>query len=138
MGGLGGSTDLSGTRLFGVLNLDMIVFGAGTGMGIGGGGTDMFGRTGVTIGTNDIGTGADACDNTVDAAGSICGSGGGNGGGSGGGCCCCCTAACVGGKFGLWETTIGQPLLLLLPLDTIDALGEVCTIACGSARLVAD
>lgn len=83
IGGLGGSTDFSGTRLLCGLNLDMIVLGAGTGIGgMGGGGTDILGRIGVGgIGGTDIGTtGADTCGKIVDAI-SDCGSGGGGGGG---------------------------------------------------------
>lgn len=101
MGGLGGSTDLRGTRLLGALNFDMIVLGAGTGIGIGGGGTDIFGSTGAGgIGADMAGTGMDTGGNTVDVD-SDCGSGGG-----GGGCCtpvCAlvCAAVCAPGKFGL-------------------------------------
>lgn len=124
MGGLGGSTDLSGTRLLGGLNLDMIVLGAGTGIGgMGGGGTDMLGRIGVGgIGGTDMGIGTGTCDvKTVDADSVDCGSGGGGGGGGGG----CCTPGAGAGKFGLCDTTIGQLLL-----DIIEGgLGEVCTPA---------
>lgn len=118
IGGLGGSTDLSGTRLLGGLNLDIIVLGAGTGIGgIGGGGTDMLGRIGVGgIGGTDMGMGADTCcTKTVDTDSADCGSGGGGGGGG--------TPGAGAGKFGLCDT-IGQLL------DIIDGgLGEVCTIA---------
>lgn len=96
IGGLGGSTDLSGTRLLGGLNLDMIVLGAGTGIGgMDGGRIDMLGG----IGGTDIGIGADVCGKTVDADSADCGSGGRGGGGGGGGCT---PGAGPGvGKFGL-------------------------------------
>jgi len=118
IGGLGGSTDLSGTRLLGGLNLDIIVLGAGTGIGgMGGGGTDMLGRTGVGgIGGIDIGIGVGTCARTVDTDSVDCGSGGGGGGGG-------CTPGAGAGKLGLWDTTIGQ---LLGIID--GGLGEVCTI----------
>lgn len=118
MGGLGGSTDLSCTRLLGELNLDIIVLGAGTGIGgIGGGGTDMLGRIGVGgIGGTDMGIGADTCTKTVDTDSADCGSGGGGGGGG--------TPGAGAGKFGLCDTMIGQ---LLGIID--GGLGEVCTIA---------
>lgn len=119
MGGLGGSTDLSGTRLLGGLNLDIIVLGAGTGIGgMGGGGTDMLGRIGVGgIGGTDVGIGADTCAKAVDMGSAGCGSGGGGGGGG-------CTPGAGAGKFGLCDTTIGQ---LLGIID--GGLGEVWTIA---------
>lgn len=115
MGGLGGSTDLSSTRLLGRLNLDIIVLGAGT--GIGGGGTDMLGGVG-GIGGTDMGIGGaeDTCAKAVDPDSADCGSGGGGGGGS-------CTPGAGAGKFGLCDTTIGQ---LLGIID--GGLGEVCTI----------
>lgn len=122
MGGLGGSTDLSGTRLLGGLNFDMIVLGAGTGIGgMGGGGTDMLGRIGVDgIGGTDIGIGAGTCPpiKTVDAGSAGCGNGGGGGGGGG------CTAGAGAEKFGLCDMTIEQLLGI-----TDDGLGEVCTTA---------
>lgn len=120
IGRLGGSTDLSGTRLLGGLNLDMIVLGAGTGIGgMGGGGTDMLGRIGVGgIGGTDMGIGAGTCDKTVDTDSVDCGSGGSGGGGG------CCTPGAGAGKFELCDTTIGQ---LLGIID--GGLGEVCTIA---------
>jgi len=115
MGGFGGSIDFNGTRLLGGLNLDIIVFGAGTGIGgIGGGGTDIFGKTGVGgIGGTVIGTGTDICDKTVDSV--DCGSGGGGGGGGG------CTPGVGVGKFGLCDKAIGQLL-------GMGGLGELCTI----------
>lgn len=117
MGGFGGSTDFNDTRLFGGLNFDMIVFGAGTGIGgiggIGGGGTDMFGRMGVGgIGGTVIDTGTDIGGKTVDSA--DCGSGGGGGGGG-------CTPGAGAGKFGLCDTVIGQLLGIM------GGLGELCT-----------
>lgn len=113
IGGFGGSTDFNSTRLFGGLNLDMMVFGAGT--GIGGGGTDMFGRTGVGgIGGTVIGTGTDIGGKTVDSG---CGSGGGGGGGG-----CGCTPGVGAGKFGLCDMVTGQLL------GTIAGFGELCTI----------
>ena len=119
MGGLGGSTDLSGTRLLGGLNFDMIVLGAGTGIGgIGGGGTDILGRID-GIGGTDMGIGAGTCPPTKTVAGSAgCGNGGGGGGGGG------CTAGAGAGKFGLCDMTIGQLLGI-----TDGGLGEVCTTA---------
>lgn len=123
MGGLGGSTDFSCTRLLGGLNLDMIVLGAGTGIGgMGGGGTDMLGKIGAGgIGGTDMGTtGVETCGKTVDATSADCGSGGG--GGSGG-----CTPGAGAGKFGLCDMVIGQ-LLGGIDDDDDDGLGEVCII----------
>lgn len=124
IGGLGGSTDFRGTRLLCGLNLDIIVLGAGTGIGgMGGGGTDMLGRIGVGgIGGTDMGTtGADTCDKTVDAI-SDCGSGGGGGGGG-------CTPGAGAGKFGLCDMAMGQLLGGIDDDDDDDGLGEVCIIA---------
>lgn len=123
MGGFGGSTDFNCTRLFGGLNLDIIVFGAGTGIGgIGGGGTDMFGRIGVGgIGGTVIGTGTDICGKIVDSA--DCGSGGGGGGGG-------CTLGAGTGKFGLCDTVIGQLLSIM------GWLSELCTIAWETSGFV--
>lgn len=122
MGGLGGSTDFSGTRLLCGLNLDMIL-GAGTGIGgMGGGGTDMLGRIGADgIGGTDMGTtGVDTCGKTVDAISADCGSGGGGGGGG-------CTPGAGVRKFGLCDMVIGQ-LLDGIDDDDDDKLGEVCII----------
>lgn len=93
IGGFGGSIDLSGTRLLGGLNLDMIVFGAGTGIGGGrdGGRVGIFGRIGVVSigGGADMSTGAVTCGKIVGAIGTVgsavCGKGGSGGGGGGGG-----------------------------------------------------
>lgn len=106
--------------------MDMIVLGAGT--GIGGGGTDMLGKIGVGGiggGTTDMGIGADTCARPTefdDTDSADCGSGGGGGGGGGGGCCGCgCTPGVGAGKFGLCDTTIEQ----LLDCIIDDGLGEV-------------